>query len=53
MSCDSVSSNEWVFVSGEKGKLFYKLYDMPFKIVDKTIISQGLATSADKIYIMP
>jgi len=53
LSSDKVSADEWIFVSGKDGKLFYKLYDMPLKIIDRAIISQGLATSADKIYIMP
>ncbi|WP_407430896.1 Eco57I restriction-modification methylase domain-containing protein [Methanobrevibacter sp.] len=53
LSSDLVSSDEWVFVAGKEGDLFYKLYNMPLKLVDKTIISQGLATSADKIYILP
>lgn len=53
LSFDKVSSEEWVFVSGNEGEIFYKLYNMPIKLTDKTNISQGLATSADKIYILP
>lgn len=53
LSFDKVGSDEWVFVSGEEEKIFYKLYNMPIKLTDKTNISQGLATSADKIYILP
>ena len=48
-----VTSDEWVFVSGDEEKVFYKLYDMPLKIVDYTTLSVGLQTSADKVYIMP
>ena len=48
-----VSNDEWVFVSGNEEKIFYKLYDMPHKIVDYTKISQGIITGADKVYIMP
>ena len=48
-----VSSDEWVFVSGGEKEVFYKLFDMPNKIIDYTNVSQGLATSADKVYITP
>lgn len=53
VTSDKLSSNEWVFVTGKERELFDKLYDMPIKLTDKTNISQGLATSADKIYILP
>lgn len=53
LNSDNVSSDEWVFVSGKEGDLFYKLYNLPVKITDRVTISQGLATSADKIYILP
>jgi len=48
-----VSADEWVFVSGDEKSVFDKLYNMPIKLIDCTNISQGLATSADKIYITP
>ncbi len=46
-----VSEDEWIFVSGDEKKVYDKLYNIPLKITEKTTISQGLATSADKIYI--
>ncbi len=51
LNFDKVSSNEWFFVSGDAEKVFYKLYDMSIKLIDKINISVGLQTSADKIYI--
>lgn len=53
LNFDKVDSNEWIFVSGDEEKVFYKLWDMPIKLTDNSNISQGLATSADKIYILP
>ena len=53
LNFDKVDSNEWIFVSGDEEKVFYKLWDMPVKLTDNSNISQGLATSADKIYILP
>ena len=53
LNFDKVGSDEWIFVSGDEEKVFYKLYDLPMKLTENTNISQGLATSADKIYILP
>ena len=53
LSFDNVSSDEWVFVSGKEGSLFYKLYNMPFKLLNFVNVSVGLQTSADKVYILP
>lgn len=50
---DKVSSDEWIFVSGDEGKVFNKLYNMPTKLIDICDIFVGLQTSADKIYITP
>lgn len=53
LNFDKVSSDEWIFVSGEEEKVFNKLYDIPTKLIDICDISVGLQTSADKIYITP
>lgn len=53
LSFDKVSSDEWLFVSGKEGNLFYKLYEMPFKLLNYVDVSVGLQTSADKVYILP
>ena len=46
-----VSDNEWNFVVG-KGELFDKLNSMPLKLGSMAKIFQGIATSADKVYVM-
>lgn len=48
-----VTSDEWIFISGEEGELFYKLKNMPIKLLDYANIFQGIITGADKIYITP
>ena len=53
LNFDKVSSDEWIFVSGDEEKVFNKLYDIPTKLIDLCNISVGLQTSADKIYIIP
>ncbi|GAA5818729.1 MAG: restriction endonuclease subunit M [Methanobrevibacter sp. CfCl-M3] len=53
INLNKLSDKEWIFVLGEDGKLFYKLNSMPIKLGSMCKIFQGLATSADKIYISP
>ncbi|GAB5493030.1 MAG: Eco57I restriction-modification methylase domain-containing protein [Phototrophicaceae bacterium] len=50
---EHVKEDNWSFVIGNAGDLYYKLLQLPTKLSDITDrIFQGLKTSADKIYIV-
>lgn len=52
LSNNKVTNDEWNFILGIEGTLFYKLDDIPDKLGDVAKIFQGLVTGADKIFVL-
>ena len=48
----SISETEWVFGAGNGTNLLMRLAAAPCKLVDCTKIFQGIATSADSVYVL-